>query len=146
AQRLSALVARLRELAQADNLQTDGSTPLAPVVETMRGAFSTLAVVAEGCLEAPLRMSADSLQIVLAHLADNAVRHNATTLRIHAERKDDAIAVTVSNDGDAIAANNRDKIFQPFFTTRRESDGTGMGLEIVRSTLRAHGGGISLLP
>ena len=63
-----------------------------------------------------------------------------------AERSGDAIALTVANDGDPIAANNRDKIFLPFFTTRRETGGTGMGLEIVRSTLRAYGGSIALLP
>jgi two-component system sensor histidine kinase CreC len=144
--RLSALLARLRELARADNPPTDGRTPLAPVVALLRGAFSTLAVEADGCLDQPVRMSADSALIVLSHLADNAARHNARTLSIHAARKDDAIAVTIANDGDPIAVNNRDKIFQPFFTTRREAGGTGMGLEIVRSTLRAHGGSISLLP
>src|SRR5262249_19659703 len=88
----------------------------------------------------------DGVLIVLSHLADNAARHNAKTLRIHAARRGDAIAVTVANDGDPIAANNREKIFQPFFTTRREAGGTGMGLEIVRSTLRAHSGSIGLLP
>jgi signal transduction histidine kinase len=102
--------------------------------------------VAAGCLDQPVRMSADNALIVLSHLADNAVRHHAKTLHISAEPKTDAIALTVMNDGDAIADNNRDKIFLPFFTTRRESGGTGMGLEIVRSTLRAHGGAISLLP
>ena len=145
-QRLSALVARLRELARADNPQTDGSSSLAPAVAALRGAFAMLSVVAEGCLDQPIRMSADSVAIVLAHLADNAACHKARTLRIRAERTGDTIAVTVANDGDPIADNNRDKIFQPFFTTRRETGGTGMGLEIVRSTLRAHGGAISLLP
>jgi signal transduction histidine kinase len=146
AQRLSALVARLRELARADSLQTDGSTPLAPVVAELRGAFSTLAIVADGALDQPLRISADSALIVLSHLADNAVQHAARTLRIRAERSGDAIAIAMANDGDPIAANNRDKIFLPFFTTRRETGGTGMGLEIVRSTLRAYGGSIALLP
>lgn len=41
---------------------------------------------------------------------------------------------------------NRDRIFDVFFTTRRESGGTGMGLGIVRSLLRAHGGSIRLAP
>jgi len=48
------------------------------------------------------------------------------------------------NDGEPIADNNRDKVFKPFFTTRRESGGTGMGLEIARSMLRAHHGSINL--
>ena len=55
------------------------------------------------------------------------------------------ISVAVTNDGEPISANHRGKIFTPFFTTRRETGGTGMGLEIVRSMLRAHGGSIQLV-
>jgi signal transduction histidine kinase len=89
-------------------------------------------------------MATDNAAIIFSHLADNAVQHGAKALRIHAERCGGMIAVTVANDGDPIADNNRDKIFLPFFTTRREDGGTGMGLEIVRSMLRAHGGTIRL--
>jgi signal transduction histidine kinase len=89
-------------------------------------------------------MAADNAAIVFSHLADNALRHHATALRIRAERSGDMIAVAVANDGEPIADNNREKIFMPFFTTRRESGGTGMGLQIVRSMLRAHGGAIQL--
>jgi two-component system sensor histidine kinase CreC len=144
AQRLTALLERLRELASADNPQSGGSTALAPVVFATRSAFSTLSIVAEGCLDHAVAMSADNATIVFSHLADNAAHHNAKTLRIRATRTADVISVAVTNDGDAIADNNRDKIFTPFFTTRRETGGTGMGLEIVRSMLRAHRGSIRL--
>jgi two-component system, OmpR family, sensor histidine kinase CreC len=53
--------------------------------------------------------------------------------------------VNVSNNGDAISEQNRDRIFDAFFTTRRDSGGTGMGLAIVQSLLRANGGSIQLL-
>jgi signal transduction histidine kinase len=144
AQRLTALLDRLRELARADNPQPGGSTPLAPVVAATRGVFSRLKIEAEGCLDHAVAMSADNATIIFCHLVDNAVRHHAGTLRIHAGRSDGTISVAVTNDGDPIADNNRDKIFMPFFTTRRESGGTGMGLEIVRSMLRAHRGTIRL--
>jgi two-component system, OmpR family, sensor histidine kinase CreC len=144
AQRLTALLDRLRELARADNPQPGGSTPLAPVVATARGVFSSLNIEAEGCLDQWVAMSADNATIIFCHLADNAVRHRARTLRIRAGRSADTISVTVANDGEPIADNNRDKIFTPFFTTRRESGGTGMGLEIVQSMLRAHHGTIRL--
>jgi signal transduction histidine kinase len=145
-QRLDALLERLRELARADNPQIGGRTALGPVVAATRGAFSNLSVVAEGCLDQTIAMSADNATIVLCHLADNAVRHRATTLRMQARREAGLVALAVTNDGEPIAENNRDKIFTPFFTTRRESGGTGMGLEIVRSLLRAHGGSIRLMP
>jgi signal transduction histidine kinase len=54
--------------------------------------------------------------------------------------------VRVADNGEGISSGNRDRVFEPFFTTRRESGGTGMGLQIVRSMLQAHGGTIELLP
>ena len=144
AQRLTALLDRLRELARADNPQPGGSVTLAAVVAATRGAFSCLSIEADGCLEQAVAMSADNATIIFRHLADNAVSHHAATLHIRAERTGDMIEVAVTNDGEPIAENNRDKIFMPFFTTRRESGGTGMGLEIVRSMLRAHHGAIRL--
>jgi two-component system sensor histidine kinase CreC len=135
----------LRELARADNPQAGGSTTLAPVVAAIRSAFSGLSIEAEGCLDQAVGMSADNATIIFSHLADNAARHEAKTLRIRAYRTADMISVAVMNDGEPIADNNRDKIFVPFFTTRRESGGTGMGLEIVRSMLRAHRGSIHLV-
>lgn len=56
----------------------------------------------------------------------------------------ETIKVVVSNDGDAISDHNRDRIFDAFFTTRRDSGGTGMGLATAQSMLRSHGGSIQL--
>ena len=145
AQRLTVLLDRLRELARADNPQAGGSTTLAPVVAAIRSAFSGLSIEAGGCLDQTVGMSADNATIIFSHLADNAARHEAKTLRIRAYQSADMISVAVTNDGEPIAHNNRDKIFVPYFTTRRESGGTGMGLEIVRSMLRARRGSIHLV-
>jgi signal transduction histidine kinase len=145
ARRLTALLERLRELARADNPQPGGSTTLAAVVAATRGAFSSLTVVAEGCLNQAIAISADNAAIIFSHLADNAAQHQARTLHIRAKQSAGMVSVEVTNDGQTIAENNRDKIFTPFFTTRRETGGTGMGLEIVRSMLRAHRGSIELV-
>jgi signal transduction histidine kinase len=48
------------------------------------------------------------------------------------------------DNGQGILPANRDKIFTPFFTTSRNNGGTGLGLEICRSILRAHGARIDL--
>ena len=52
--------------------------------------------------------------------------------------------VTVRDNGEGVSPNNRTQIFDSFFTTRRDSGGTGMGLAIVRAMLDAHGGTIRL--
>jgi signal transduction histidine kinase len=54
--------------------------------------------------------------------------------------------MTIANDGDPISEPNREKIFDAFFTTRRDAGGTGMGLAIVRAVMTSHGGSIRLLP
>jgi len=51
------------------------------------------------------------------------------------------VKVVVSDNGLGVSRNNRDKIFEPKFTTK--SDGMGLGLGIVRSIINSHRGKIS---
>lgn len=90
-------------------------------------------------------MSAENVRIVLAHMADNAQRHGATELAISAERTDETLHITLRDNGTGISHANRALIFDSFFTTRRDSGGTGMGLAIVRAIVAAHGGSIALI-
>src|SRR6185369_11907392 len=88
----------------------------------------------------------EAARAIFGQLLRNAVEHGATRVGISAEREDGMLRVTVADNGTGISAGNRDRVFEPFFTTRREAGGTGMGLQIVRSMLAAHGGTIRLLP
>ncbi|MBI4390411.1 MAG: HAMP domain-containing protein [candidate division NC10 bacterium] len=54
----------------------------------------------------------------------------------------DGIAVRVSDDGHGIAPELLPRIFEPFFSTKRE-EGTGLGLSICRDIVRDHGGRIT---
>jgi signal transduction histidine kinase len=73
------------------------------------------------------------------------VHHGSSTLDLAAARQDNWLKVTVSDDGEGVSPYNRTQIFDSFFTTRRDSGGTGMGLAIVRAMLDAHGGAIRLI-
>ena len=48
------------------------------------------------------------------------------------------VLVTIEDSGTGINKKDKDRIFQPFFTTK--SAGTGIGLAICRSIIEAHGG------
>ena len=143
--RLGALLNRLREMARAEAEPTAGASPLRPVLDALRALFPGLALRAAGDLDAVARMSADNLLVVLSHLADNAARHAARALDVAVRREDEAVLVEVRDDGSGISPGNRGRVFDSFFTTRREDGGTGMGLAIVRALLGAHDGTIALV-
>jgi len=146
AARLEVIAQRLRELARAETIDQRESTLLAPVIENLRGRFPALTLNMSDALDSTVGMSAEKTLIVFSHLADNALHHHAKTLRLSVIRDDVGVLVEVSNDGDPISEQNRDRIFDAFFTTRRDSGGTGMGLAIARSVMTSRGGSIALRP
>lgn len=142
--RLAVIMHRLRDLARAESAPEIASCSLAAIIGDLQRRFPGLDCRAAGDVDAPIAMSADNVLIVLAHLANNAMHHGATRLAVTATSASNDLRVLVSNDGDGISEQNRSRIFDAFFTTRREQGGTGMGLAIVQSMLRAHGASIRL--
>lgn len=55
---------------------------------------------------------------------------------------DDTIEITVSDNGNGIPDSIKEKIFQPFFTTKPTGQGTGLGLSLSYDIVKAHGGEI----
>ena len=83
------------------------------------------------------------LNEVLANLVRNALEATPPTgiVQVRAEPVGDGtVCLAVRNTGVGIAAELRDKIFQPFFTTKPR--GTGLGLAIARQIVEAHRGRI----
>jgi PAS domain S-box-containing protein len=84
------------------------------------------------------------LQQVLINLMVNAVQamaetHEKTrTLVVRVRRHSDVAQVTVLDSGPGLEPGAIDRVFQPFFTSKR--DGMGMGLTISRMAVEAHGG------
>jgi two-component system, OmpR family, sensor histidine kinase CreC len=146
AERLATMTQRLRELARAETAPQNERAELRAVVAGLTSRFPTRTINASGCLDRAIGMSAEKALIVLSHLADNAVRHNAKTITLDASSDEATIGMTVRNDGDPISEANRERIFDAFFTTRRDTGGTGMGLAIVKAVMTSHGGSIRLLP
>jgi signal transduction histidine kinase len=143
--RLTKISLRLRDFARAENPVAVGVATLSGTLAGLRPAFAALDIRATGELDTPVRISEENAAIILSNLADNAMRHRSTRIDIFAIRKGNLLLVKFSDNGEGVSANNRAHIFDSFFTTRRESGGTGMGLAIVRAMLDAHGGTIRLL-
>lgn len=146
AQRLTLLLERLRALANSDNPQIMGVCNLNAVIDGLRSKFPNLEIGADPSATGNIAMSNDNARIIFSNLFDNAQNHGAISVEISSIKKENGIEIVVQDDGNGISAANAGKIFDLFFTTRRQSGGTGMGLRIVQSMLLAHRGKIEYLP
>jgi signal transduction histidine kinase len=54
------------------------------------------------------------------------------------------VEIRIEDNGNGIAKNIVDKIFQPFFTTKPTGQGTGLGLSLAYDIIKAHGGEIKV--
>lgn len=145
-ERLDRLLSRLRELAKAELPSEQGTSSLSDIIAQLKMQFRQLAISNEGADDDEmLTLPVEAAGIVFSNLAENAFQNGATTLAIMASDEERKMTVQVRDNGRGVADGHRDHIFEPFFSTRREDGGTGMGLGIIRAMLAAHGGSIELL-
>jgi signal transduction histidine kinase len=64
------------------------------------------------------------------------------TVRTH--QNDQTVTIEIEDNGPGIPKEIRNKILQPFFTTKRGTEGTGLGLSISNDIIKAHGGSIEI--
>ncbi|HEX5027035.1 MAG TPA: ATP-binding protein [Agriterribacter sp.] len=62
------------------------------------------------------------------------------TVSVSTRKSGDKILITVKDNGNGIPESIKDKIFQPFFTTKPTGQGTGLGLSLSYDIVKAHGG------
>jgi signal transduction histidine kinase len=65
----------------------------------------------------------------------------AGNIRISAQSAEGGLTFTYADDGKGIAPESLDKIFEPFYTTKRGRGGTGLGLHIVYNIVTQKLGG-----
>jgi signal transduction histidine kinase len=124
---------------------------LRETVDAMRPAAEASAVAVSARLDCALtaaRANPEQLQRVLFNLIQNAIRHTPPdgSVTVSAEAVADGIAIEVADTGDGIAAEHRERIFDPFYRAdpSRRDTGAGLGLAISRAIVEAHGGRIWL--
>ncbi|MCG2591092.1 sensor histidine kinase, partial [Rhodohalobacter sulfatireducens] len=64
------------------------------------------------------------------------------TVRTH--QTDQTVTIEIQDNGPGIPEEIKDKILQPFFTTKKGTAGTGLGLSITNDIIKAHGGDLKI--
>jgi signal transduction histidine kinase len=65
-------------------------------------------------------------------------------LTVRAKSYDGKGMIEIEENGSGIPDEIKDKILQPFFTTKKGTQGTGLGLSITNDIIKAHGGELSI--
>ncbi|MCB9727383.1 MAG: HAMP domain-containing histidine kinase [Deltaproteobacteria bacterium] len=147
AERMERLVSGLLALARIEHAgeATPTGTPLAPLLRALAADYEGLVTL--GALDERLVVAAtaDHLEAALRNLLDNAAHHGGgAPVRVEVACRGGSALVDVIDAGPGIAPAHRDRVFDRFFTTRRDEGGTGLGLSVVRAIARRHGGEISV--
>jgi signal transduction histidine kinase len=87
----------------------------------------------------------DRLLQVWSNLISNALgaMGDRGTLELHVREAGDSVEVTIVDSGSGVPDGVRDRIFEPFFSTKQIGDGMGLGLDIVRGIVGEHRGQIT---
>ena len=97
-----------------------------------------------------VRADSDRIEQVVINLLDNAIKFTPEggSISLESAVKDGTAEITVRDSGSGVAPEDRDKIFDRFFTADRAhtaGKGTGLGLSICKRIMEMHGQSIRLL-
>lgn len=97
-------------------------------------------------LEVNARVRAEPVRLELAclNVVRNACQAAYTEVVLSLHQAQNEWEVRVDDDGPGIAAEKREAVFEPFYSTRPAGEGTGLGLAVVNSVLKEHGGRIEI--
>ncbi len=86
----------------------------------------------------------DELVQVWTNLVHNAIQaiKGKGRLFVKTECNDSFLTVSIGDTGTGIPENIREKVFNPFFTTKKAGEGSGLGLDIVKKIIEKHDGRI----
>ncbi|MEZ4340449.1 MAG: ATP-binding protein [Sandaracinaceae bacterium] len=94
-----------------------------------------------------VRIVEDHLVLVLVNLALNALdaMEGQGALRVAAVTDDETVRITVSDSGPGMPPEVVARVFEPLYTTKSTQGGTGLGLTVSQSVIRAAGGRMEIV-
>jgi signal transduction histidine kinase len=90
--------------------------------------------------------SSEDLHIILTNILDNALSVIATDGLIHVSAQiiGQQVEITIADDGPGIPEEIRERLFEPFVSSKTLGKGTGMGLALTRAAAERYGGTVEL--
>jgi two-component system nitrogen regulation sensor histidine kinase NtrY len=147
---LKGLVDEFAQFARMPSPRTVPTDLAKLITETLAlydGIFNDVAIVRRFDPEVPLvRLDVEQLRRVVINLVDNAIeamdRKGEIVIETQLDRANRLVRVIVADDGPGIPVGEREKLFLPYYSTKRR--GSGLGLAIVRRIIAEHGGSIEV--
>jgi len=148
--RFSALVQDLLELAREDQpVQLQDTDVEALVREECVRRDLAEAVLDAGAAPSAWAVEPRRLRGVVANLLDNAARHGGGVVGVRLAEQAGQLLLEVDDAGPGVPPEERTLVFDRFgrgrmASSRRDSDGTGLGLALVATHVAAHGGTVEI--
>lgn len=150
-ERLDLTVSGALRIARAGSIAlnvVDLNVPLQRAIEVATPAFdrcgAALAQIGIGARPLPVRGDDAALEQLFLNILLNAAQALGVDGKagVTVVPEEGNVQVDIWDSGAGMAADQLEKVFDPFFSTKR--DGTGLGLSVVRQIVNAHGGFISI--
>jgi two-component system, NtrC family, nitrogen regulation sensor histidine kinase NtrY len=126
---------------------TDAAQLITDTIALYNGIFTDVRIEQRVAPGLPLvRLDPEQIRRVIINLVDNAIEAMERRGEIVVETQFDAanslVRVVIADDGPGIPPAEREKLFLPYYSTKRR--GSGLGLAIVRRIIAEHGGSIDV--
>ncbi|HEY6722964.1 MAG TPA: ATP-binding protein [Polyangiaceae bacterium] len=148
--RIADLVVKLRTFSRLD----EGEFKLISVKESILALLTIVGHRLAGRIEVvtefgepdTLACAAGLMNQAVMNLVVNAIdaMEGQGTLTISTGADGDVYRIVVADTGTGIPAEVLERVFEPFFTTKPVGEGTGLGLSLAYSTVKKHGGTLTL--
>ena len=157
---LKALVDEFAQFARMPAPKAVATDLNAVLVETLglyTGLLKQICIDQKLALDIPkVRIDAEQIRRVVINLVDNAIealggsgagprpdgRRPVIEVATLHEPSNGVVRITITDNGPGIPPEDRDKLFMPYYSTKRR--GSGLGLAIVRRIVAEHGGAIDV--
>ena len=145
---LKGLVDEFSQFARMPSPRTVPTDVAALVSDTLTlydGIFADVTIAKRFAPGLPLvRLDVEQIRRVIINLVDNAIeateRKGEIVVETALDETNRVVRVIVADNGPGIPASEREKLFLPYYSTKRR--GSGLGLAIVRRIIAEHGGSI----